>query len=215
MRPPAPPRRPGRVHRVVGEPTFRSHGHRDAGRTVNRRHRLAAGVGEPPHRRQLGRAAVIIPVRQRSEFHEHVAAALLARLDHRPFEFVEPRLPRVDDAPPRPQRHEPRHAEFGEFFEQEVAAVGLRQRGGDLQPEAEFPVRRPAAGNVNRDLLFVDVGDDGRVLGPVSVEQADGVPRPGADDDGEVVRLRPVQHDRTDGERPVHVEPVRHGPAGR
>jgi hypothetical protein len=172
--------------------------------------RAAAGVREQLPRRQIGPPNEVRPRRQRLDTQEHVAAALLARLDDVPLEPVQLRVARVDDAAARLQREERGRAEFGQLLDEELSAVALRQRDGHFETVTDLARRFHDGQHLDDDLAPGDAGDARRVFAAVAVEEADCVAHADAANMCKMVRLGPVHDDRAGAEKAVDVETIGH-----
>lgn len=194
----------------VREPALGPNGDGDAPGPLYGWYRLTAEMAHQSFRRQFHVPTIARPIRQRPDLHQHISAALLACFDDGAFEFVEPCLPRMDDAAFGPQRHESGYPQFRQLFEEEVAPVAFGQRGGDFQAEVQFPLRAVAAGDINRHLFFVNFDNQGLVFCPVSVEQGNGVAGASAKHRGKMVGFGTDQIDWSNEKRAIDIKPIGH-----
>ena len=145
--------------------------------------------------RAVLRLRKFVPLGQRFDVHQLVAAALLASLDNIALEFIHLRIARVHDASLRLQRRIICDADFGQLFDQKLAAIPLGQWNSHFQSKRTFPHRVGRGVDCQRNLFFGNTLDSSAIFSAVAIEEDYSVAGTLARDGGQMVRLGPVQFD--------------------
>ena len=152
-------------------------------------------------------SAIRTPLRQRSDLHQDIPAALFTGFDDRTFETL---ALWMGNAALSPQRDEPCHAEFGQLLDEEISAVALGQRRSDFQVNTAFPNGCDTLRDFQGYPFFLNADDSSGVFGSVAIEQANGVTGAGAEHCGEMVRFGALEYHRPRGQRRIDVKPIGH-----
>ena len=205
----------GERYLLVGEPAFGPHG--DADRRLPivllRRGGGTVRIIRMSQYTEFSRIAagyVFSPIDHVGDAHQHIAAALLARLDDVAFHLVAFAFARIDRGALARKRNECRDAEFGQLLDEKLAAVPFRQRRGDLQRERQLALRLVDADDLQRDLAAGDRSDARGVFVAVAVEEADFVAGAESAHRGKMVNFRAVQSERAGTQRQIDVKSLRH-----
>jgi hypothetical protein len=142
--------------------------------------------------------------------HEGVAPALLARFDDRSLQAFQLGFTRMNHGSLGFQRKKICRAEFGQLFNEEIAAVAFGHRRGYQDRPIHLATGRFDTQHMSNNRLAIDLHYFGWILVAIAIEERNPFTVANSANMGKMVKLVAFEGELSDVERKTGVKPIGH-----